>query len=155
MADDEHRQMPVDESPPSARSRGCGLIGCILIIALLGGLGAGVFLLGNALDPLADKYLWAPHDVVREYLIAYERDDTERAHRFICSGLTSGHLPDPAAPLDAPSAWTAGVSDQFPYPRANGRVGIYYSLRSSLGERRGQALLQREEDGWRICEFVG
>jgi hypothetical protein len=156
MADDqEYRQPPdADSPPPSAGSRGCGLIGCILIIALLAALGAGVFLMGNALEPLADKYLWAPHDVVREYLAAYERDDTERARTFTCTGISAARLPDPAAPLGAPTAWTAGVEDQFPYPRANGRVGIYYTLRSGLGERRGQALLQREEDGWRICEFT-
>jgi len=147
--------IPDEDAPrPGVASRGCGLIGCVLIIAVLAALGAGVFFLGQTLEPLADKYLWAPHDVVREYLIAYEGDDTERARGFTCSEVRAGRLPDPAAPLGAPSAWTAGVDDPFPYPRANGRVALYYPLRSGLGERRGQALLRREDDGWRICEFV-
>lgn len=158
MTDNEdqgYQQLPDEVGPPAGvASRGCGLIGCVLIIAVLAALGAGVFLLGNALEPLADKYLWAPHDVVREYLIAYERDDTERARKFICSTIRGGPLPDPAAPLGGGSVWIAGVDDPFPYPRANGRVAIYYTLRSGLGERRGQALLQREDQGWRICEFV-
>ncbi len=153
--DPEYQQLPDDVGPQTgSASRGCGLIGCLLIIAVLAALGAGVFLLGNALEPLADKYLWAPHDVVREYLIAYERDDTARARKFVCSAIRTGQLPDPAGPLGGSSAWTAGVDDQFPYPRGNGRVAIYYTLRSGVGERRDQAILQREDDGWRICEFT-
>jgi hypothetical protein len=129
----------------------CGVIGCLLIIGVLVAMGAGVFFLGERLEPLADRYLWAPHDVVREYLAAYERGDTERARRFVCSDIKSAGLPDPAAPVGDPRSWTAGVEDEFPYPRPNGQVGIYYAVRSSLGERRAQALLEREEDGWRIC----
>jgi len=153
--DPEHQQIPdEDVRPPGAASRGCGLIGCVLVIAVLGALGFGAFFLGNALEPLADRYLWAPHDVVRESLIAYEKEDAVRARKFTCVALRAGRLPDPAAPLGGPSAWTAAVDDQFPYPRANGRVAIYYRLRSSVAQPRGQALLQREEDGWRICEFT-
>lgn len=158
--DPEYEQLPDDVGRQTGVvSRGCGLVGCVLIIAVLAALGVGVFLLGNALEPLADKYLWAPHDVVREYLVAYEREDTMRARKFICSTPRSIEeqlrgLLDPAAPLGGPSAWIAGVDDPFPYPRANGRVAIYYTLRSALGERRGQALLQREAEGWRICEFT-
>jgi hypothetical protein len=142
-----------DEPPrgPNLRERGCGLIGCLLIIGVLVGLGAVAYFGGRALEPLADRFLWAPHDVVREYLIAYEDDDTERARRFLCEDIRSGSLLDPAVPVGSPSAWTAGVEDQFPYPRAGGRLGIYYSVRSGLGERRAQALLEREEEGWRIC----
>src|SRR5687767_14690570 len=76
----------VETAGPSVASRGCGLIGCALTICVLVALGAGAWALGNALEPLADRYLWAPHDVVRAYLDAYEDDDTARAARFLCPG---------------------------------------------------------------------
>ena len=114
---------------------------------------AGAYFGGQALEPLADRYLWAPHDVVREYLVAYEAEDTERARRFLCSDIRSGRLLDPAQPVGSPSAWTAHVDDTFPYPRPGGRLAIYYEVRSALGDRRSQALLEREEAGWRICDL--
>lgn len=135
-------------------SRGCGMIGCLLLIGILVAGVAGTFFLGNALEPLADRYLWAPHDVVREYLAAYESGDLERARRFVCSDIKSAGLPDPATPVGDPRSWTAFVEDEFPYPRRGGQVSIYYAVRSSLGERRAQALLEREQDGWRLCAMV-
>ena len=141
--------------PPRRGSGACGVIGCLLLIGILVAGVAGTFFLGNALEPLADRYLWAPHDVVREYLAAYEKSDDERARRFVCEGIRSAGLPDPSAPLGRPTSWTASVEDEFPYPRPNGQVAIYYEIRSGLGDRRGQALLEREEGGWRICEFTG
>lgn len=147
---------PVDSTDargPSLRERGCGVIGCLLIIAVLVGLGALAYFGGRALEPLADRFLWAPHDVVREYLTSFEADDTERARRFLCSDIRGGRLLDPSTPVGSPSAWTAGVEDQFPYPRAGGRVSIYYNVRSGLGVDRAQALLEREDEGWRICAF--
>lgn len=145
---DEHGAL---ERGPSLRERGCGWIGCLLLIGLLVGFGALMYFAGRALEPLADRFLWAPHDVVREYLVAYEEGDMARARQFVCAGMRDGAPPDPAAPVGSPRAWTAGVDDTFPYPRANGRLAIYYSVRSGLGERRAQALLEREEEGWRIC----
>jgi hypothetical protein len=151
----EQKYVPEDASSgTSVASRGCGLIGCLLIIATFVAFGVGIYVLGNKLEPLADRFLWAPHDVVREYLAAYEAADTERAGRFVCADVPSGRLPDPAAPLGGPTAWTSGVDDQFPYPRPDGRVAIYYQVTSGVGTRRGQALLVREDDGWRICEFT-
>ena len=44
----------------------------------------------QALEPLADRYLWAPHDVVREYLAAYQEGDFDRARRFVCEEIKSG-----------------------------------------------------------------
>jgi hypothetical protein len=143
--DEEHIEQP-------ARGSGaCGVIGCLLIIGVLVALAAGVYFAGNALEPLADKYLWAPHDVVREYLLAYEDENTERARRFLCTDIRSGRLLDPAQPVGGPSAWTASVDDTFPYPRPGGRLAIYYEVRSGLGDRRAQAMLEREDEGWRIC----
>ena len=136
---------------PSRGSGACGVIGCLLMIGVLVALGAGVYFAGNALEPLADRFLWAPHDVVREYLAAYQDEDTERARRFLCSDIRSGRLLDPAQPVGGPSAWTAGVEDTFPYPREAGRLAIYYEVRSGIGDRRAQALLEREDEGWRIC----
>ena len=150
-------ELPPDDSTPAPSTRGssaCGVIGCLLLIGILVAGIAGTFFLGNALEPLADQYLWAPHDVVREYLIAYEDGNNDRARRFVCEGIRSAGLPDPSAPVGSPSSWTASVEDQFPYPRANGQFGIYYRVRSGLGERRAQALLEREEGGWRICQFT-
>lgn len=121
------------------------------MIGLLTILGAGALLAGYALEPIADRYLWAPHDVVREYLGAYQNGDTERARRFVCQEISSAGLPDPAAPVGRPRAWSAAVDDEFPYPRPDGRVGIYYRVTSGVGDRRAQALLEREEGGWRIC----
>jgi hypothetical protein len=144
----------VETSGQSLASRGCGWIGCLLIIGILVAIGAGIYFAGNALEPLADRYLWQPHDVVREYLAAYEDDNTARAQRFICDGVPSQRLPDPAAPLGDFSTWTAAVEDTFPYPRANGRLAIYYRLTTATGHPQGQALLEREDDGWRICEFT-
>jgi hypothetical protein len=138
---------------PSLRERGCAWIGCLLIIAVLVGLAALVYFGGRALEPLADRYLWAPHDVVREYLLAYEDDDRERARRFLCSEIRDGLLLDPSLPVGSPSVWTASVDDVFPYPRDGGRVAIYYEVSSGLGDRRAQALIEREDDGWRICAF--
>jgi hypothetical protein len=147
---------PVDSTDvpgPTLRERGCGVIGCLLIVVVLVGLGALAYFGGRALEPFADRFLWAPHDVVREYLTSYEDEDAERARRFLCSDIRGGRLLDPSTPAGSPSAWTAGVEDQFPYPRAGGRVGIYYSVRSGLGVNRAQALLEREDEGWRICAF--
>ncbi len=145
--------MTSDERGPSLRERGCGWIGCLLIIGVLVGLGALVYFGGRALEPLADRFLWAPHEVVREYLIAYEDDDRERARRFLCSDSRAGRLLDPSAPVGSPGSWTASVDDVFPYPRDGGRIAIYYRGRSVLGEPRAQALIEREDEGWRICAF--
>ncbi len=149
--DDATAEAPV--RGPSLRERGCGLIGCLVLIGLLVGFGALVYFGGRALEPIADRFLWAPHDVVREYLIAYQDDDLERARRFLCSDIGAGPVLDPAAPVGSPRSWTAGVEDEFPYPRPNGRLSIYYEVRSVLGDRRAQALIEREDDGWRICAF--
>jgi hypothetical protein len=130
------------------------MIGCLLIIGVLVAGVVGTFFVGQQLEPLADRFLWAPHDVVREYLAAYERGDSDRARRFVCSDIKSAGLPDPAAPAGDPRSWTAFVEDDFPYPRPNGQVSIYYAVRSSVGDRRAQALLEREQDGWRLCAMV-
>jgi hypothetical protein len=146
--------MEEETQKPSLASRGCGWIGCVAIIGIFVAIGAGLYFAGNALEPLADKYLWAPSDVVREYLAAYEDDNTDRARRFLCDDVRTGRLLNPAAPLGNFSTWTAHVQDTFPYPRDNGRFAIYYELTTATGSPRGQALLQREDDGWRICEFT-
>ncbi len=152
----EDTDRPVGEEASSGRgSTGCGLIGCVLIIVVLVALVVGTFFLGQRLEPLADRFLWAPHDVVREYLIAYEDGNLDRARGFLCAARENAGVPDPSEAVGSPRSWTAGVEDEFPYPRPNGQVGIYYSVRSGLGDRRAQALLVREEDGWRICDFVG
>jgi hypothetical protein len=144
--DGEHAS---DTSGQSLVSRGCGWIGCLLLIGILVAVGAGVYALGNALEPFADRFLWQPHDVVREYLDAWRRDDAQRAERFVCSGV-EGVL-DPMAPLGS-RVGAPYVDDEFPYPRAGGRVAIYY--RAERFGPRAQALLEREDAGWRICELV-
>jgi hypothetical protein len=147
MEDEEEAVAP----RPSLASRGCGYIGCLLLIGILVALGAGVYFLGNALEPLADRFLWAPHDVVREYIDAYEDDNSARARRFLCAEIRGGPLLDPAAPLGGGDVWTRGAVEQFPYPRPGGQVGIYYELHLPIRDARGQALVQRQDDGWRIC----
>jgi hypothetical protein len=144
----------VEERQPRRGSSACGVIGCLLIIAILVAGVAGTFFLGNALEPIADRYLWAPHDVVREYLAAYENQDDDRARRFVCEGIKSAGLPNPASPFGPLNSWTAFVEDEFPYPRPDNQIAIYYTVRSGVGDKRGQALLEREEGGWRICEFT-
>ena len=120
-----------------------------MLIVLFIGLGAGLYFGGRALEPLADRFLWAPHELVSAYFEAYQMDDVARAERFLCAGV-DGPL-DPAAPFGRTSG-NPFVDDKFPYPRERGRIGIYYRI-EFRGDR-GQALLEREEDGWRICEFV-
>jgi hypothetical protein len=117
------------------------------------GLVGGALALGNALEPLADRFLWTPADVVREYLAAYDKHDMARAQKFVCSDVNQQL--DPGAPEDAKS-FSAFVDDTFPYPRGNGQVAIYYALQipGFSTPRHAQALLQREEAGWRICAFV-
>ncbi|HVM30091.1 MAG TPA: hypothetical protein VM305_04900 [Candidatus Limnocylindrales bacterium] len=137
-----------DHSGPSVRQRGCGWLGCALVILLLGAIGAGLLAAGNALEPLADRYIWQPHDVVREYFAAHRRGDHDRARRFQCEGTTG--LLDPYAPLGR-QLGAPFVEDELPYPRSAGQVAIYY--RAEQHGRRAQALLQREEAGWRICSF--
>ena len=132
----------------------CGIIGCLLLIGILVAGVAGTFFAGAALEPLADRFLWAPHDVVREYLAAYQEGDFDRARQFVCADIKSAGLPDPSAPVGDPNSWSAFVEDEFPYPRPDGQFAIYYAVRSSVGERRAQALLEREEGGWRICSLV-
>jgi hypothetical protein len=134
---------------PSLRQRGCGLIGCLLIIVVFVGLGAGFYFGGRALEPLADRFLWAPHEAVSAYFEAYRMNDLERAQRLLCDGVDG--LLNPAAPFGRESG-SPYVDDQFPYPRPGGRIGIYYRI-EFRGDR-GQALVEREDDGWRICEFV-
>ena len=146
--------MEEETRAPTLASRGCGWIGCLLIIGILIALGAGLYFAGNALEPLADKYLWQPHDVVREYLVAYADGNTDRAARFLCADRSSRKPPSPAEPLGDFSTWTAAVADQFPYPRSNGQIAIYYELTTAISSPTGQAILQREDDGWRICEFT-
>jgi hypothetical protein len=146
--EDDGRDAPSDPRG-SLVSRGCGWIGCLLVIGILVALGAGAYALGNALEPLADRFLWAPHDVVREYLDAWRREDTRRAERFLCAG--TDELLDPLQPLGS-RVGAPYVDDEFPYPRGGGRVAIYY--RAELRGPRAQALLEREDDGWRICELV-
>jgi hypothetical protein len=137
----------------SLRQRGCGLIGCLIIIVALVGVVVGAWALGNTLEPLADRFLWSPADVVREYLAAYDEDDTARARRFVCSNVAT--VLDPGAPVNADS-FSAYVDDTFPYPRDNGQLAIYYAIRvpGFSSPRRAQALLRREDAGWRICSFV-
>lgn len=143
----------VDVGRPPAGSRACGLIGCLLLIGLLVAVGAGALALTNALEPLFDRYLWAPHDVVREYLDAYERGDTERARRFLCSDVRSGQPLNPGAPMGVDSP-RGHVEDRFPYPRGD-RLAIYYAVNvpGRVTDARAQALLEREDEGWRICAF--
>lgn len=138
-----------DEGRPGVLSRGCGWLGCLLIIGVLVAIGVGVFALGNALEPLADRYLWQPHDIVREYLDAWQRGDSERAAGFLCTGLQAPL--DPMAALDS-RVGSPYVEDELPYPRPGGRVAIYY--RAQPSGPRAQALLEREDEGWRICAFV-
>jgi hypothetical protein len=150
----EQENGPAESASPERGRRGgglCGVIGCLAIIAILVAIGAGSMFVGGQLEPIADRYLWAPHDVVREYLAAYQDGDFERARRFVCSDIKSAGLPDPAAPVGDPNSWSASVDDEFPYPRPEGQVAIYYLVRSGVGDRRAQVLLEREEDGWRIC----
>lgn len=139
----------------SLASRGCGLIGCLLLIGLLVALIAGVALAGNALEPLADRFLWTPSDVVRVYLAAYDEGNTERARKFMCSDLAGSPALNPGMPLDTTSS-SAFVDDEFPYPRGNGRVAIYYGVNvpGFSNPRRAQALLEREDAGWRICALT-
>ena len=144
---------------PAPRSgllaRGCGWIGCLLLIGLLVAIGAGVYFGGKALEPLADRYLWTPSDVVREYLTAYDDGDMQRARHFLCSNIAGQQPLDPGAPVGAKST-TAFVDDTFPYPRGNGRLAIYYGVRvpGFSNPRRAQALLEREDAGWRICALA-
>jgi hypothetical protein len=139
------------ETGGSAGSRGCGIVGCLLVIVVLVGVAAGAMALTNVFEPLVDRYLWAPHDVVREYLDAYDRGDMDRAQRFLCSDTASARPPDPAGPMGGGGRGFGGELDEFPYPRADGRVAIYYQL-DQHGPR-AQALLEREDEGWRICAF--
>ncbi|HUR16966.1 MAG TPA: hypothetical protein VMZ33_06750 [Candidatus Limnocylindrales bacterium] len=153
--DDTERAIGQEEGGGGRGRSGCGVIGCVLIIVVLVALVAGTYVLGQRLEPLADRFLWAPHDVVREYLTAYEEGDLDRARGFLCAARQNAGVPDPSEAVGSPRSWTAGVEDQFPYPRPDGQVGIYYRVTSGLGDQRAQALLVREEDGWRICEFSG
>lgn len=135
-------------------ARGCGWIGCLLVIAIVIALGAGIYVLGNKLEPLADRYLWTPADLVKVYLAAYDEGDTARARSFLCSAVKGGQALDPGAPFGVTSS-SAFVEDQFPYPRDNGQIAIYYAVRipGFSTPRRAQALLVREDAGWRICSF--
>jgi len=92
-------------------------------VLLLVGIGAGLFAAGNALEPLADRFLWQPHDVVREYFVAHQRGDTERARSFQCEWVTG--LLDPYAPLGTRTG-VPHVEDELPYPRPDGQVAVYY-----------------------------
>ena len=152
--DDPDRRVGEEVGGGGRRRSGCGVIGCALIIVVLVALVVGTFVLGQRLEPLADKFLWQPHDVVREYLNAYEHGDLDRARGFLCADRINAGVPDPSEPLGSPRSWTAAVDDETPWGRSNGQVGIYYRITSGLGGRRGQALLDREEGGWRICDFV-
>lgn len=137
------------EERPSAGSRGCGVIGRLLIVGLLVAVVAGGAFLSDAFDPIFDRFVRQPHEVVAIYLEAHERGDEARARRFICSDIRDGPLLDPSAPLGGRQRGFGGEIDAFPYPRSGGRVAIFYSL-----DRNGpsaQALLEREDEGWRIC----
>ena len=146
-------------TPPERGSAGCGLLGCLAIIVVLVALGAGAAAVAGLLEPIVHRFR-SPADAVREYLDAYEAEDVTRARSFLCEelrgALGDAELPNPAAVVDpdAGDAWTAGVEDEFPYPRGEGRVGIRYQVRLPIETRTGQALLVNE-DGWRICEFQG
>lgn len=146
------------ESAPAGRgSGGCGIIGCLAIILVLVALGAGAAAVAGFLEPVVHRFR-SPAEVVRLYLDAYQEDDVARARSFLCGELRGelgdAELPNPAAVVDpdAGRSWTAGVEDEFPYPRDGGRVGIYYEVRLPIETQRAQALLQ-SEDGWRICGF--
>lgn len=138
-----------DEEQQSAGSRGCGIIGCLLLIGLLVAVGVGGLYLSEGLDPLYDRFLRAPHAVVDLYLDAYEREDEARARRFLCSDIREDRLLDPRDPLGGRQRGFGGEIDEVPYPRSGGRVAIYYSL--DANGPRAQALLEREDEGWRIC----
>lgn len=138
-------------------SGGCGLLGCLAIIVVLVALGAGAAAVAGLLEPVVHRFR-SPAEVVREYLDAYEAEDATRARSFLCEELRAelgdAELPNPAAVVDpdAGDAWTAGVEDEFPYPREGGQVGIFYEVHLPIETKRAQALLQNE-DGWRICAF--
>ena len=134
----------------SLLSRGCAYIGCLVLIGLVVLAGAGVYFGGQALEPLADRYLWTPSDLVRVYLAAYDEGNLERARKFTCSGTVL----DPGEPFGTTSS-SAFVDDTFPYPRPNGQIAIYYAVRvpGFSIPKRAQALVQREDEGWRICSL--
>lgn len=139
--------------PTSRRRASCSVVGCLLVIGVVVAVVAGAFALSNGGQPFADRHLWAPHDVVREYLAAFVAGDIDQARLLVCEDIKNAGLPDPAAPVGNPRSWTAAVEDEFPYPRSEGRVAIYYRVTSGDGDWRAQALLEREEGGWRICAF--
>lgn len=149
-----------DESSTEAgASRGCGVVGCVILVVMLVALGFGAATFAGAVDPILDRFR-TPDEVVREYMLSYEDGDRERAARFLCQELRTavgaGPLRDPVAALEPEGAsWRwRGVEDESPYPREGGRVAIYYEIdQPGTGARRtGQALLANE-DGWRICAF--
>lgn len=67
-----------EEATSRRSSRGCGLIGCLVIIVVLVALGFGGAAISGALDQFADRFR-PPHEVVRGYLSAYQDDDIPRA----------------------------------------------------------------------------
>jgi hypothetical protein len=152
---DDETQSELVHERTSLASRGCGVIGCLLLIGVLVAVVAGAYLAGNALEPLADRFLWSPADVVDVYLAAYDEGNTERARSFLCASAAKDSALDPGASFETSSS-SAFVDDRFPYPRDNGRLAIYYAVRvpGFSTPRRAQALLEREEGGWRICQFT-
>jgi hypothetical protein len=110
MMDDETR-VESGTGRTSLVSRGCGLIGCVLLIVLVVGVVAGAYFAGNALEPLADRFLWTPADLVRVYLAAYEEGNKERARSFLCDDVRGGGGQTPPAPVPTPTL-TSGADHQ-------------------------------------------
>ena len=147
-------EMTEGGASPDQTTGGRGKLGCALIafvgLVVIAAAVAGYLFLA----PLFQK----PSDVVREFAEAITRDDMAAARAVLCSDLKDKYTDESLRTYIKEGLKDVGTAslqeiDEFPYPRSEGRVGIYFRMRGSIGSRRVQAYLLREERRWRICEI--
>ncbi len=132
-------------------------LGCLVIVALVVAVVGGL----AAVNLFLERQEPAPADAVRNFLRAVDEDDARAAHGRLCTSLQRRYTPDAFARyfsedvLDEIGGRLGGWNvDDFPYPRGEGRHGIYFEARGvRLSERRFQVIVIRENDAWRLCEF--
>jgi hypothetical protein len=143
-------------APPrrsGGRLSGCvGALGCLVVLALLIGVGA-VFAVGTE---RIERLFEAPDRTVQRFLTVVQDGDLRAGYDFLCEEYRRGRSEGAFATelreqREGLGPSTASVRDTF--PRGLDRFSVYVSLKGTVRSRTVETSVIREDWEWRICGF--